>query len=78
MLFFKRPLLGFIFITQLIYFTQLSYANPATPHKLILQLLQKNSDSFKTENTEQMMSTISQKCPAFESTKKLMTDIFKN
>ena len=44
----------------------------------ILKVLHTNSESFKTESVEQMLSTISTKCPSYEPTKKLMSDLFKN
>ena len=43
----------------------------------ILKVLHTNSESFKTESVEQMLSTISIKCPSYEPTKKLMSDLFK-
>ena len=49
----------------------------AKTSQAIMRVLQRNSDSFKTENIEQMLSTISQKCPAYAPTKKMMTDLFK-
>lgn len=54
--------------------------NKQVPPKVaesIIKVLQKNSNSFKTEDIQQMLSTISKKCPAYEPTKKMMTDIFK-
>ena len=44
----------------------------------ILKVLHTNSESFKTESVDQMLSTISTKCPSYEPTKKLMSDLFKN
>jgi hypothetical protein len=46
--------------------------------KAIIQVLQKNTVAFQSENIEQLMSTISPKCEAYKTTKSMMTNVFQN
>ena len=55
-----------------------AWAQENNNKEAILKVLHINSESFKTENVKQMLSTISPKCPSYEPTKKLMSKLFND